>query len=134
MLPALAFYPYVEYTSERYIYYTIMNFLILKTIIESTIQNYNHQNPNARIGDNNVFLANVTDRGVDLLIRWIPGNKEVHVRAEVNFMNGPLPTNFSIAGGGLPQVTGTINDQDVVQVRDALKERATVSDLFGDAA
>jgi hypothetical protein len=67
-----------------------------------------------------------------LLIRGVPGTKEVHVRAEVNFMNGPLPTNFSIAGGGLPQVNGVINDQDVVQVRDALKKSVSVSDIFPD--
>lgn len=34
-----------------------MNFLILKTIIESTIQNYNHQNPGDKISENNVSLT-----------------------------------------------------------------------------
>ena len=81
-----------------------MNFLILKTIIESTIQNYNHQNPTAKVSENNVSITNLTTKGVDLLIRCPHTNKEVTVRAEVNFMNGPLPTNFSIAGGGMPEV------------------------------
>lgn len=109
-----------------------MNFLILKTIIESTIQNYNHQNPTAKISENNVSITNLTNKGVDLLIRCPHTNKEVTVRAEVNFMNGPLPTNFSIAGGGMPEVTGQINDTDVTEIRQALKKTTTISDLFGE--
>jgi hypothetical protein len=109
-----------------------MNFLILKTIIESTIQNYNHQNPTAKISENNVSLTGLNNNGADLLIRCPHTNKEVSVRAEVNFMNGPLPTNFSIAGGGMPEVKGQINDNDVTEIRQALKNTATISDLFGE--
>lgn len=54
------------------------------------------------------------------------------MRAEVNFMNGPLPTNFSIAGGGMPEVKGQINDTDVTNIRQALKKTTTISDLFGE--
>jgi hypothetical protein len=107
-----------------------MNFLILKTIIESTIQNYNHQNLTAKISENNVSLTGLNNNGADLLIRCPLTNKEVTVRAEVNFMNGPLPTNFSIAGGGMPDVKGQINDNDVTEIRQALKNTATISDLF----
>lgn len=110
-----------------------MNFLILKTIIDSTIQNYNHQNPNAHISDNNVSIAGISDKGVDILIRASNQSKDIHVRAEVNFMNGPLPTNFSIAGGGLPEVNGVINDQDVTEVREAIKNHTTISELFWEA-
>lgn len=109
-----------------------MNFLILKTIIESTIQNYNHQNPTAKISENNVSIIGLNNKGVDLMIRCPHTNKEVNVRAEVNFMNGPLPTNFSIAGGGMPEVKGQINDSDVTEVRQALKTSTTISDLFGE--
>jgi hypothetical protein len=109
-----------------------MNFLILKTIIESTMQNYNHQNQMAKISENNVFITGLNDKGVDLLIRCPHTGKEVNVRAEVNFMNGPLPTNFSIAGGGMPDITGQINDTDVSEVRQALKSNTTISDLFGE--
>lgn len=109
-----------------------MNFLILKTIIESTIQNYNTQNPMAKISENNVTITSFSPKGVDLMIRCPHTNKEMTVRAEVNFMNGPLPTNFSIAGGGMPEVTGQINDTDVTQIRQALKNTTTISDLFGE--
>jgi hypothetical protein len=109
-----------------------MNFLILKTIIESTIQNYNHQNQNAKISENNVSIVKLNSKGVDLLIRCPHTGKEVNVRAEVNFMNGPLPTNFSIAGGGMPEVKGQINDNDVTQIRQALKDTTSVADLFGE--
>lgn len=109
-----------------------MNFLILKTIIESTIQNYNHQNPGDKISENNVSLTGMNAQWVDLVIRSPQTNKEVTVRAEVNFMNGPLPTNFSIAGGGMPEVKGQINDNDVTAVRQALKNSSTISDLFGE--
>ncbi len=109
-----------------------MNFLILKTIIESTIQNYNHQNPGEKISENNVSLTGMNAHGVDLLIRSPGTNKEITVRAEVNFMNGPLPTNFSIAGGGMPEVKGQINDNDVTEVRQALKNSSTISDLFDE--
>jgi galactitol-specific phosphotransferase system IIB component len=109
-----------------------MNFLILKTIIESTIQNYNHQNPTAKVSENNVSITNLNTKWVDLLIRCPHTNKEVTVRAEVNFMNGPLPTNFSIAGGGMPEVKWQINDTDVTEIRQALKKTTTISDLFGE--
>lgn len=46
-----------------------MNFLILKTIIESTIQNYNHQNQQAKISENHVSIVSLNNTGVDLLIR-----------------------------------------------------------------
>ncbi len=107
-----------------------MNFLILKTIIESTIQNYNHQNQTAKITENNVTITNFSPKGVDLMIRCPHSGKEVTVRAEVNFMNGPLPTNFSIAGGGMPDVSGQINDNDVTNVRQALKSNTNIADLF----
>lgn len=109
-----------------------MNFLILKTIIESTIQNYNHQNQNAKISENNVTITSFSPKGVDLLIRCPHTGKEMTVRAEVNFMNGPLPTNFSIAGGGLPDVSGHINDSDVTDIRQALKNTTNIADLFGE--
>lgn len=109
-----------------------MNFLILKTIIESTIQNYNHQNQQAKISENHVSIISLNSKGVDLLIRCPHTGKEVNVRAEVNFMNGPLPTNFSIAGDGMTEVTGQINDTDVTQVQQALKVNTTISDLFGE--
>lgn len=113
--------------------YKNMNFLILKTIIESTIQNYNHQNQHAKISENHVSIVSLNNTGVDLLIRCPHTGKEINVRAEVNFMNGPLPTNFSIAGGeGMPAVNGQINDHDVTQVRQALKVNTTISDLFGE--
>ncbi len=110
-----------------------MNFLILKTVIESTIQNYNHQNQSARISENNVFITQMSQKGVDLLIRCPHTGKEITVRAEVNFMNGPLPTHFSIMGGGMPEISGQINDNDVIEVRQALQNNTTISDLFGEA-
>lgn len=64
------------------------------------------------------------------MIRCPHTNKEVNVRAEVNFMNGPLPTNFSIAGGGMPEVKGQINDNDVTEVRQALKTNTTISEFL----
>mgnify|MGYP006318559081 CR=1 FL=1 len=109
-----------------------MNFLILKTIIESTIQNYNHQNQHAKISENHVSIVSLTNKGLDLLIRCPHTGKEINVRAEVNFMNGPLPTNFSLAGGGMNPVIGQINDGDVTQVRKALKSKTTISELFGE--
>ena len=108
-----------------------MNFLILKTIIESTIQNYNHQNQQAKISENHVFIISMNNKGVDLMIRCPHVGREITVRAEVNFMNGPLPTNFSIAGDGIA-VQGQINDSDVTQVRQALKASTTISDIFGE--
>lgn len=84
----------------------------------------------AKISDNNVSITALSDKWVDLLIRCPHTAKEVNVRAEVNFMNGPLPTNFSIAGGGMPEIKGQINDNDVTEVRQALKTSTTVSDLF----
>lgn len=120
------------YTAFSFYLPHTMNFLILKTIIESTIQNYNHQNQTAKISENNVSITNLNTKWVDLLIRCPHTGKEVTVRAEVNFMNGPLPTNFSIAGGGMPEVKWQINDTDVTNIRQALKKTTTISDLFGE--
>jgi hypothetical protein len=112
-----------------------MNFLILKTIIESTIQNYNTQNQMAKIGENNISIVSMSQKGIELLIRCPHTGKEVNVHAEVNFMNGPLPTNFTINGNAhMPQTTGQINDDDVTQIHQALKNTTNIADLFGESA
>ncbi len=112
-----------------------MNFLILKTIIESTIQNYNHQNPQAKISENHVSIVKLHNSGVDLLIRCPHTQKEINIRAEVNLMNGPLPNDFALSSNNRPRnqkAQGQIDDTDVTQVRQALKDHTTISDLFGE--
>ena len=107
-----------------------MNFLILKTIVESTILNFNTQNPVEKISENNVSIVNMSQKGIDLMIRT-PSGKDINVHAEVNFMNGPLPQSFSVTEN--QNNVGRVNDNDVTKVHQVLKNTTNISDLFGDA-
>ena len=107
-----------------------MNFLILKTIVESTILNFNTQNPAEKISENNVSIVNMSQKGIDLMIRTTSG-KDINVHAEVNFMNGALPNNFSVTEN--QSNVGKVNDNDVTRIHQALKNTTNISDLFGDA-
>lgn len=64
-----------------------MNYIILKTIIDSTIQNYNQTNPTQTVTENNVSIINMTAKGIDILIRCPHTHKDIRIHAEVNFMN-----------------------------------------------
>jgi hypothetical protein len=110
-----------------------MNYLILKTVIESTIQNYNQQNGHAQITEQNVTIVKMSQKGIDLTIHDPHNGQDVQVHAEVNFMNGPLPANFSVTGvrQEKSKVKGQVSDQDVTEIRQALKNNSNVSDLFG---
>jgi len=59
--------------------------------------------------------------------------KETNIHAEVNFMN--VPAN-SVVANQFQQTTTSetsyVNDKDVMEVRQALKKKGSVADLFGD--
>ena len=107
-----------------------MNYLILKTIVDSTLQNYNTTNPSTKVGENNISIIHMWSKGIDLLIRNPHTNQEVTVHAEVNFMDGPLPPNFSVAD--MAMTKGKVNDSDVTEVHQALKKTASVADFFNE--
>lgn len=109
-----------------------MNYIILKTIIDSTIQNYNQNNPTQTITENHVSLTNMTMHGIDLLIRCPHTHKEIRIHAEVNFMNGPTANNFTMTGNGITTTTRQIDDNDVTAVHEALQKNTSVSELFGE--
>jgi hypothetical protein len=109
-----------------------MNYIILKTIIDSTIQNYNQGNPSQTINENHVSLMNMTMHGIDLLIRCPHTHKEIRIHAEVNFMNGPTVNNFTVSSGGMTTTTRQIDDNDVTAIHKALQKNTNISDLFGE--
>lgn len=109
-----------------------MNYIILKTIIDSTIQNYNQNNPTQSITESHVSLTNMTMHGIDLLIKCPHTHKEIRIHAEVNFMNGPTVNNFTVSGAGMTTTTRQIDDNDVTAIHKALQENTNISDLFGE--
>ena len=106
-----------------------MNYAILKTIIDSTIQNYNQSNASQPVTEHHVSLVNMTQHGLDLLIRCPHTQKEIRIHAEVNFMNG---TNNIITNNGITTTTQHINDDDVTAIHEALQKNTSISDLFGE--
>jgi hypothetical protein len=110
-----------------------MNYIILKTIIDSTIQNYNQNNPAQPITESHVSLTNMTMHGIDLLIRCPHTQKDIRIHAEVNFMNGPdAVNNFTVTGNGITTTTRQIDDNDVTAVHKALQKNTSISDLFAE--
>ncbi len=109
-----------------------MNYAILKTIIDSTIQNYNQNNPTQPVTESHVSLTNMTMHGIDLLIRCPHTQKEIRIHAEVNFMNGPTVNNQVITGNGMTTTTRQIDDNDVTAIHEALQKNTSISDLFGE--
>jgi hypothetical protein len=109
-----------------------MNYIILKTIIDSTIQNYNQNNPTQAITENHVSLTNMTMHGIDLLIRCPHTQKEIRIHAEVNFMNWPTVNNITFSGNSVTTTTRQIDDNDVTAVHEALQKNIPLSDLFGE--
>jgi len=108
-----------------------MNYIILKTIIDSTIQNYNQNNPSQPITESHVSLINMTMHGIDLMIRCPHTHKEIRIHAEVNFMNGMTHNNLTMMGNGIT-TTRQINDTDVTAIHEALQKNSSVSDLLGE--
>lgn len=108
-----------------------MNYTILKTIIDSTIQNYNQNNPTQPVSDNHVSLINMTTHGIDLMIRCPHTHKEIRIHAEVNFMNGPT-NNFTVSGNSITTTTRQIDDNDVTAIHEALQNNTSISELFGE--
>ncbi len=104
-----------------------MNYTILKTIIDSTIQNYNHNNPAQPVTEQHVSIVALTQHGIDLMIRCPHTQKEIRIHAEVNFMNGPA----NIVNG-VTTTSQHINDNDVTAVHEALQKNNSISDLFGE--
>lgn len=107
-----------------------MNYIILKTIIDSTIQNYNQSNPTQPITESHVSLTNMTMHGIDLLIRCPHTQKEIRIHAEVNFMNWPTVNNVTLSGNSVTTTTRQIDDNDVTAIHQALQKNTSVSDLF----
>lgn len=108
-----------------------MNYTILKTIIDSTIQNYNQNNPTQTVTESHVSVVSMTQHGLDLMIRCPHTQKEIRIHAEVNFMNGPT-NNFTMTGNGMTTTTRQIDDNDVTAVHEALQKNTSISDLFGE--
>lgn len=111
-----------------------INYTILKSIIETTIKNYNAKEQHYKINENHVFLVGVHKGGLDLLIKCPHTGKETNIHAEVNFMN--VPQANGMVANQFQQTTssstGNVNDKDVMEVRQALKKNGSVADLFGD--
>lgn len=124
-----AFHLISDYNTPTYydLIHFPMNYAILKTIIDSTIQNYNQNNPTQTVNEQHVSLINMTQHGLDLLIRCPHTQKEIRIHAEVNFMNG---ANNIITNNGITTTTQHINDDDVTAIHKALQKNTSISDLF----
>jgi len=87
-IPRSAGYNVTRVTKKVPLFFTpTMNYIILKTIIDSTIQNYNQTNPTQVITESNVSITSMTAKGIDILIRCPHTHKDIRIHAEVNFMN-----------------------------------------------
>ena len=109
-----------------------MNYIILKTIIDSTIQNYNQTNPTQVITESNVSITSMTAKGIDILIRCPHTHKDIRIHAEVNFMNWIPANNEATAGQSMTTTTRQIDDDDVTAIHKALQQNTNLSDLFGE--
>ena len=108
-----------------------MNYIILKTIIDSTIQNYNQTNPTQVITESNVSITNMTAKGIDILIHCPHTKKDIRIHAEVNFM-GQQPNTPMMSGNSITTTTRQIDDNDVTAIHKALQQNTSLSDLFGE--
>lgn len=119
-----------------------INYIILKSIIETTLKNYNAKERIYPVNENNIFLVGLSPSGLDLMIQCPKTGKQTNIHAEVNFMNvdqngiSGQPNTNPVFTQPIQQPTkkeGTISDSDVMDVRQALKTKGSIRDLFGDS-
>lgn len=111
--------------------------MILKSIIETTLKNYNAKEKIHKVNENHIFLVGLSNSGLDLMIQCPQTGKQTNIHAEVNFMqvdqnsvqNDISPHTNQIQPS--TQSGSTISDSDVMDVRQALKTKPSVQDLFG---
>lgn len=119
---------YFEYTAPvHFLLVFPMNYLILKTVIDSTLQNYNTNNPTAKVSENNIYIVSLAQKGIDLMIHCPHTGKKIQVHAEINMMNNLMQTSQT------PIVSSIhINDDDVIAVHKALQKNTNIADLLGE--
>lgn len=101
-----------------------MNYIILKTVVESTIQNYNQQYPTKKVNENHVTIQSMNKDGIDMVIKSPHDKKEIHIHAQINLVTEMTPS------GATGTIADNINDNDVLQVHQKLTPHATIADML----
>jgi len=117
-----------------------MNYLIMKSIIDTTISHYNCKECGSKIAERDVAIIDSGKQGVNMEIHCPHCHDIATIKAEINVINGPSDIEtFSHAGAMITKLIGMetnivpeklIQDEDILQLRNRLKQNASVSDLF----
>ena len=109
-----------------------MNYLILKSVIDTTIKNYNANRKDNRINANHIFIKSVSNAGIELVIKCPHTGKNTTVQAQINVMHtsGANTEVFSGDKERMPKNAKKVDDSDVMSVRQALKQSSSLEDLL----
>ncbi len=114
-----------------------MNYLILKNIIETTIQNFRCQNCGGTIHAKDINLLGTSQGAVNMEVTC-PSCKTVGViKAEVNIVGSPQNAIPSDIVGQIrtlmqsSEPSGGIRDADIISLRKSLQSGKSVEEIFG---
>lgn len=125
-----------------------MNYIILKNIIEATIANFLCQQCQGKIAEQNVNLLGASAQWLSLEVTCPHCGTTGVVKAEVNLLaanmfqsehgrafleemmkKSNLPGGIIFTGNQAP-AEPSIKDEDIMKVRDSLKNQQSMKDLF----
>jgi recombinational DNA repair protein RecR len=115
----------------------------MKSIIEATISHYHCKECGEKISERDVSIVDSGSRGVNMEIHCSHCHDTANIKAEINVINSPLDLErISQAGAEIsrmielgktavgPLSAKLIQDEDILQLRNRLKQTASVEDLF----
>lgn len=120
-----------------------MNYLIMKSIIDATISHYHCKECNSAISERDVSIVDSGNHGVNMQIHCPQCHDTANIKAEINVIRNPQDIE-KISGAGA-MITKMLNvenspaglvpeklieDEDILLLRNRLKETASVEDLF----
>lgn len=120
-----------------------MNYLIMKSIIEATISHYHCKECGADISERNVSIVDSGNHGVNMEIHCPQCHDTANIKAEINVINSPMDIEkISESGAMITRMLNVektesglvpeklIQDEDILMLRNRLKQTASVEDLF----
>lgn len=115
-----------------------MNYLILKTIIDSTLVNFRCKDCNSWISEGNISILGLAWNTINLEVTCPNCRVQWVVKAEIWFLNQNWPDILNNLKWSLNQLQAnqiswpieTIKDSDILSIRENLKNCNSIEDLF----
>lgn len=112
----------------------------MKSIIDTTISHYQCKECGSKVSERDVTIVDSGKQGVNMEIHCSQCHDIATIKAEINVINSPIDIEkLSHSGAMITKLIGMdsqvvpeklIQDEDILQLRNRLKQNASVEDLF----